>query len=217
MSEPRERILSTIRQALSRNGRLPHPGCPPVVPAPRYRTSLPDDPVERFLLMHQRVHGTFAAVDTLSAVPRAVHDHLAALSAPLKVLISPDSEISCLDWEGLETEFRAARREDQSSVTMAFAGIAETGTLVMHSSAQSPINHHFLPANNVAILKQSRLIDSLENLWPLIGEHPRTINLITGPSKTADIEQTIVYGAHGPRTLHVILVRDDAATPADAD
>ena len=91
---------------------------------------------------------------------------------------------------------------------MAFAGIAETGTLVMVSSKQSPVNHHFLPEFNIAILRQSKLVDTMESLWPLIGEHPRTINLITGPSKTADIEQTIVYGAHGPRTLHIILVRD---------
>lgn len=204
----RARILGNIRQALGRTEHASQPHEPPLVPTPRYKTPLPGDLVDRFSLMHKRVHGTFEDVDNLSGVPQAVCRQLAELSLPPRIALSPDPEFSAIQWDGLDVESRAVNREDLSSVTMAYAGIAETGTIVMLSSKHSPINHHFLPEFNIAVLKQSKLVDSMEGLWPLIEEHPRTINLITGPSKTADIEQTIVYGAHGPRALHVILVRD---------
>ncbi|MCY4226290.1 MAG: LUD domain-containing protein [Gammaproteobacteria bacterium] len=208
MTDSRTRVLGNIRGSLGRTELSPLSDAPPSVPSPRYRTPLPADLAEQFALQHQQVHGTFEEVDSLLAVPQAVHRHLIGQLVPLEAVISPDPELSSLDWAGLDVESRVASREDRSSVTMAFAGIAETGTLVMVSSKQSPVNHHFLPEFNIAILRQSKLVDTMESLWPLIGEHPRTINLITGPSKTADIEQTIVYGAHGPRTLHIILVRD---------
>ncbi len=208
MTDSRARVLGNIRRVLNRTDLSPLSGAPPNVPSPRYRTPLPADLVEQFSLLHRRVHGTYEEVASLRAVPQAVHRHLSEQSIPRKIVLSPEPELSSIDWEGLDVESRAVNREDQSSVTMAFAGIAETGTLAMVSSKRSPVNHHFLPEFNIVVLKQSRLVDTMESLWPLISEQPRTINLITGPSKTADIEQTIVYGAHGPRTLHVILVRD---------
>ncbi|MCY4050304.1 MAG: lactate utilization protein C [Gammaproteobacteria bacterium] len=207
MSDSREKVLNNIRRALNRTAQSPLSDSPPSALHPRYRTPLSKDLIQQFSLMHTRVQGTFEGVDSLQDVPLAAHRYLVGQSVSPEVVISPSPELTSINWKGLKVEFRVANRKDRSSVTMAFAGIAETGTLVMVSSKQSPINHHFLPEFNIAVLKQSKLVDCMENLWPLIGEHPRTINLITGPSKTADIEQTIVYGAHGPRALHVILVR----------
>ncbi|MYB35101.1 MAG: lactate utilization protein C [Gammaproteobacteria bacterium] len=208
MTDSRVKVLGNIRRTLNRTELSPLSDVPPNVPSPRYRTLLPADLVEQFLRQHQQVHGTVEEVDSLRSVPQAVRRHLYEQSIPIQAVISPEPDLSSMDWEGLDVESRVANREDRSSVTMAFAGIAETGTLVMVSSKQSPVNHHFLPEFNIVVLRQSKLVDTMESLWPLIGEHPRAINLITGPSKTADIEQTIVYGAHGPRMLHVILVRD---------
>jgi L-lactate dehydrogenase complex protein LldG len=76
----------------------------------------------------------------------------------------------------------------------------------MVSSPDSPVTLNFLPEVNIVVLLVKRLVSTIEQFWPMIGEHPRAINFITGPSKTADIEQTIVYGAHGPKRFHVILV-----------
>ncbi len=211
MSDSRTTVLGNIRRALNRTEQSALSDSPPIVPHPRYRTPLPESLVDQFSLMHQRVHGTFEEVESLQDVPQAARRYLISQSTPPKVVISPNPRLSSMNWNGLEVEIRVANREDRSSVTMAFAGIAETGTLVMVSSRHSPIHHHLLPEFNIAVLEQSRLVDNLEDLWPLISEHPRTINLITGPSKTADIEQTIVYGAHGPRTLHVILVRNESS------
>lgn len=209
--DARERILGAIRRILDGSDRPARPADPPKVPAPSYRTPLPASLSEQFAMMHGRVHGTLDKVDDLAGVPQAVCRYLEELSVPPRIVMSPDPEFSSISWEGLDVESRAANREDRCSVTMAFAGIAETGTVAMVSSAISPVTSHFLPEVNIAVLKQSRLVSTMENLWPLIAEQPRTVNLISGPSKTADIEQTIVYGAHGPRHFHVILVGDGDA------
>ncbi|MXZ80408.1 MAG: lactate utilization protein C [Gammaproteobacteria bacterium] len=209
--DARERILGAIRRALDGSGRPARPDAPPKVPAPSYRTPLPGSLSEQFAMMHERVHGTLDKVDDLAGVPRAVCRYLQNLSGPPRIGRSRDPVFSSINWEGVDVEGRAASREDRCSVTMAFAGIAETGTVAMVSSASSPITSHFLPEVNIAALKQSRLVPAMEDLWPLIAEQPRTVNLISGPSKTADIEQTIVYGAHGPRHFHVILVCDGDA------
>jgi len=78
------------------------------------------------------------------------------------------------------------------------------------SGANSPTSLNFLPDNYLCILRRERLVKHIEDVWQrLRDEHtglPRAINFITGPSRTADVEQTIQLGAHGPRRLHVILL-----------
>ena len=107
---------------------------------------------------------------------------------------------------------RLATRDDHVTVTRAFAGVAETGSLVLLSSPQSPTSLNFLPDVHVVVLARERIVRHLEDAWALLRSEvpamPRTVNFITGPSRTADIEQTIQLGAHGPRGLHVILVED---------
>ncbi len=97
-------------------------------------------------------------------------------------------------------------------MTAAFAGIAETGTLVLLSDAQSPTTLNFLPDVHVVVLRREQIVRRIEDVWQRLRDEvagmPRTVNFITGPSRTADIEQTIQLGAHGPRSLHVILIED---------
>jgi len=112
--------------------------------------------------------------------------------------------------EGMVVECRAARGSDHLSITGAFCAVAETGTVVLLSSPESPTSLNFLPDDHVVLLGRSQLLSHLEDVWQKIrqdvGDMPRTVNLITGPSKTADVEQTIQLGAHGPRRFAVILV-----------
>ena len=93
---------------------------------------------------------------------------------------------------------------------MPFGAVAETGTLAFVSGPASPTTLNFLPDNHIAVLREDDVVPNLEDVFArLRTEHPgmpRTLNLISGPSKTADVEQTIVIGAHGPRRLHVILI-----------
>ena len=107
---------------------------------------------------------------------------------------------------------RAGRAEsgDSVAVTPCFAAVAETGTVVLLSSPESPTSLNFLPEDHIVVADAGRLVPYMEDVWPLLRKAPdgipRTVNLISGPSKTADVEQTIQYGAHGPRRFHVILV-----------
>ena len=93
-----------------------------------------------------------------------------------------------------------------------FAAIAETGTLVLLSGAHSPTTLNFLPDVHIVIVRRQQIVTHIEDVWRRtrseLEEMPRTVNLITGPSRTADIEQTIQLGAHGPRSLHVIVVEN---------
>lgn len=165
---------------------------------------------ERFTAMLIAVHGTCERVDTLAQAPDAAAEYLLGAGQELQAVLAPHAEIAGLDWHGFDCRRGAARRADRVSVTRASAGIAETGTLALVSAAASPVTLNFLPEVNIAVLLEAELVASLEDFWAglaALDAMPRAVNLITGPSKTADIEQTIVYGAHGPRRLHVLLVR----------
>lgn len=102
------------------------------------------------------------------------------------------------------------RGNEASAITMAYAGIAETGSLVMLSGADTPVTTNFLPDNFICVLKVSDVLNDMESLWARMASEkramPRSVNLVTGPSRTADVEQIIQMGAHGPRRVHVILL-----------
>ena len=108
---------------------------------------------------------------------------------------------------GVHLERRNVTATDHCALTVARKGVAETGSLALYSSVETPILANFLPENSIVWLRASDLVAHLEQAWPS-GDMPRAVNLITGPSKTADIEQTIVYGAHGPKRLHIIISLD---------
>ena len=93
----------------------------------------------------------------------------------------------------------------------AFAGVAETGTLIMRSGPNHPTTLNFLPDTHIVVIRKSQVVGTYEDAWDRLreGDMPRTVNLITGASRTGDIEQTIFMGAHGPRRMHIVLVEDD--------
>ena len=102
-----------------------------------------------------------------------------------------------------------AEPDDLVSVTPALAGIAETGTLMAASGPDHPTTLNFLPAVHIVVLQADRVVGTYEEAWERLreaGALPRTVNLITGPSRTGDIEQTIFLHAHGPGRLHIVLV-----------
>ena len=103
------------------------------------------------------------------------------------------------------------------SLTPCLAAVAETGTLMLISGAQTPTTLNFLPDTHIVVVHAGQIVASYEDGWDLLrarGGLPRTVNFVTGPSRTGDIEQRIQLGAHGPRRLHVVLVDD--REPADA-
>jgi L-lactate dehydrogenase complex protein LldG len=163
-----------------------------------------------------------AVVTDEAAVPSAVADYLRGNNLPTQVTLAPDEWLTGLDWDSqslLETKTGAAGINDLVTVTPAFAGVAETGTLVALSGPNHPTTLNFVPDYHVVALRTSQVVGAYEEVWAQLREAnkvgggftmPRNINMITGPSRTADIALTIELGAHGPRSLHIVLIDDQA-------
>ncbi len=174
--------------------------------------------VALFLEMAEKVQTTTARVASPEEIPGALSDFLKSHNLGSTVKLAPHPELENLPWAEkaptLTLAAGIAADSDEVSLTRAFGGVAETGTLMLQSGAASPTTLNFLPENHVVVLKASEIGGSYEDVWDRLrqefgaGVLPRTVNCITGPSRTGDIEQTIQLGAHGPRRLHVILWDD---------
>jgi L-lactate dehydrogenase complex protein LldG len=182
--------------------------------------------VQRFQEMAVAASCTVAVVADEAAVPGAVAEYLRDNNLPTQVTLAPDPWLSGLDWDSqslLETKSGAAGINDLVSVTPAFAGVAETGTLVALSGPNHPTTLNFVPDFHVVALRTSQVVGAYEEAWARLRKAnkpaggrgrgftmPRNINMITGPSRTADIALTLELGAHGPRSLHIVLIDDQA-------
>jgi L-lactate dehydrogenase complex protein LldG len=153
---------------------------------------------------------TMAEVKTVGDVPAAVASYLHQLNLAPVAVCWP--EFAALDWvaQGLRVENRAARGDDLVGITGAFCAIAETGTLMMCSGPDTPPVTSLLPETHIAIVPRGRIVAGMEDAWALLrrerGVLPRAVNFISGPSRTADIEQTVTLGAHGPYRVHLLLL-----------
>jgi L-lactate dehydrogenase complex protein LldG len=93
--------------------------------------------------------------------------------------------------------------------------VAETGTLALVSGPDTPTTLNLLPDVHIVALAAGAVVGTYEDIWTRLrarfgdGMMPRTLNFITGPSRSADIEQKLQMGAHGPRRLHILLVEGD--------
>ncbi len=124
----------------------------------------------------------------------------------------PGLDAAQLAQSGMRVQpFPQGAAENQAGLTGALAGIADTGSLVIPGGPGRPLTASLVPAIHIAVLRASQILPSLEQAirLPEIATAPASV-LITGPSRTADIEMTLTIGAHGPAELHVFLV-DDAA------
>ncbi len=178
--------------------------------APGPRPDLGADLVGRFRQQAERTSQTLDRVQSLDEVPAAVARYLSGLNLPLQAIAW--RTLDGLPWQqaGVAVEFRKPVNEDMVGVTGCFCAVAETGTLMLLSGPDTFSSAALLPETHVAIVPESRVVGSIEDAFSLAkqerGELPRATNFISGPSRTGDIEQTIVLGAHGPYRVHVILV-----------
>ena len=150
-------------------------------------------------------------------VASEVASYLARNNLPAGAAIAPSALLEGYDWAGqkmLSLRRGAGRAGDQVSITGAFGGIAETGTLVTASGPDHPVTLNLLPDTHVVVLREADIVGGYEEIWARLRQRygkdcmPRTVNTITGPSRTGDIEQTIELGAHGPRRMHILVVRE---------
>lgn len=202
----RENILARVRARLRAQAPPPEPAAPPAHPRPRAAP----DPIARFVSEARRLGSTLERAARREDVPAAVARYLEAHALGRAAVCWP--ELAALDWRGagIAVEARAAREGDLVGITGAFCAIAETGTLVTLSGPDTPATVSLLPETHIAVLAASRIVRGMEEAWRLVraerGSLPRAVALISGPSRTADIEQTVTLGAHGPYRVHVIVV-----------
>src|SRR5216683_2602053 len=150
-------------------------------------------------------------------MPAEVARYLAAENLPAELVMAPDPGLDAIPWDARPLlAIRRGRAEpgDAVSLTPCLAAIAETGTLLLVSGRDTPTTLNFLPDTHIVVLRAGQVVASYEDGWDLVRAAeawPRTVNLITGPSRTGDIEQRIQLGAHGPRRLHIVLVEEKEA------
>lgn len=241
MSTAREQIMSALRQGyrgrheaaaeVGANARVARrePNLVPSRAKPEHRKAA----IAAFTAMAEEASATVARVNTMIDVPNAVADFLRMHNLPMRAALAPDPFLDAARWERRKTlEVRKGRAEpfDEVGISLAHRAVAETGTLMMLSGAGTPTTLNFLPETEIVILPAERVVGSYEEaLAPLrapgAGDNgkggathslPRVVNFITGPSRSADIEQTLQLGAHGPRRLHIVIV-DDAVRDAVHD
>jgi L-lactate dehydrogenase complex protein LldG len=176
--------------------------------------------VDLFVAMAEAVQTTVARIGSDADVPGEVARYLAAENLPAELKMAPDPALDTMPWaERPLLQIRRGKAEpgDAVSLTPCVAAVAETGTLMLTSGEATPTTLNFLPDTHIVVVRAGRVVASYEDGWDLLRTQaadklwglPRTVNFITGPSRTGDIEQRIELGAHGPRRLHVILVADE--------
>ena len=182
------------------------------------RPAMPADLVARFLQRATDMASTVERIASAAEIPAAVARYLDALELPPELAAQKSHagvcwpEFADLDWSGagLSIEARPTAGHDRLGITGAFCAIAETGTLVFTTGADTPTASALLPDTHVAVVRADRVVAGMEEAFALVraatGGMPRAMNMISGPSRTGDIEQTIVLGAHGPYRVHLLLL-----------
>jgi L-lactate dehydrogenase complex protein LldG len=176
----------------------------------------PAQRVELFRAMLAEAHGTLEVLASQQDVPAAVTAYLRSKNLPMSVRRGADPRLEAVPWDRERTLEVSVGRSDGgqlAAVSHAFGGVAETGTLVLVSGPDNPTTLNFLPEHHIVLVNAKDIAGDYESVWDVLrkkfgGSLPRAVNWITGPSRSADIEQVHLHGAHGPKGLHVLVIGD---------
>ena len=175
-----------------------------------------------FQTMAEAVQATVAVVERPDDVPAEAARFLRDANLPATLRRGDDRRLAAMPWETTALDIATGRSDggDLNAISHAFGGVAESGTLAMISGADNPTTLNFLPDNHIVVVDARDIAGDYESVFARVRERfgkgvmPRTLNFITGPSRSADIAQTMLLGAHGPRTLHIVVVRGGNETAA---
>jgi len=212
MSTPRDRILGRIKSVMpDNNNRQQVVDQRAIQPPELIRPQINVSHLSQFREKLELGGGELILAESNQQATSIIETFIDDNDFPAKLKIAP--ALQQLSWAShIEISYGRSDGDDLVSVTPAFCAIAETGSVVLLSSPQSPTSLNYLPDVHFVIVHASQLVAHIEDAWTKLRQQPaipRTINMITGPSKTADVEQTLQIGAHGPRQLKVILIEQD--------
>ena len=217
MNEAREAILTAIRHALERKpstadrqGSQRPSDSNLGTSGGAIRPAVEGDGVALFARRITAAGATLTRLESLDGVPQAVRAFMDQHRLRHALVCSDECTFGSLSWPAdFTVSARTGRDGDWTALTAVVAALAETGSLVVASGHHTPNTLHFLPENHIAVVRVSQILRHIEDVWRILRERsqgmPRALTFITGPSRTADVEQTIQIGAHGPRRLHVLL------------
>lgn len=219
----RDNILARIRSKVGAGSEAPRAATVDARLKAHARNLIPtrgqgddDHRIGVFTAMMEAVGGTVEVLDDINDVPERAAAYLRQLNLPAHLRRGADPLLATLPWHragALEIAEGRAIDSDKASLTRAFAGVAESGTIIQYSGPESPTTLNFLPEAHIVVLEVANLHAGYEEAWSRLREKfgeavmPRTVNMISGPSRTGDIEQTIVRPAHGPKNMHVLIIR----------
>jgi L-lactate dehydrogenase complex protein LldG len=220
----RQTIIGRMRQGLNRaedddaketvRSRLATPK-PTLIPA---RADLePEDRIQLFIGNATAVDANVERVERYDDLPGVIASYLRQRNLPMRAVKAKDHRLDSADWSSSLLDVSDGRPsiDDPIGLTTAFAGIAETGTLLLASDADHPTTLAFLPETAIIVLPVDRITRAYEDALHAFradrSSLPRSMNFVTGPSRSGDIEQTLQLGAHGPKRLLIVLV--DEASP----
>lgn len=198
----RAEILTRIRDR-----RVPAHAEAPSAAAPRARMG--DDPVAAFAARAEAAAAEVRMLASADDIPAAIAEVLRARNLAARVCVPPDPELAALARSDVLECMNDPPGPDDAALAVASCAIAETGTLAYPCAPARPASWHFRAGLEIAILSRSNILPDLESVLERIagaGALPSTLNLVTGPSRTGDIEQTLELGAHGPKGLVILVV-----------
>ena len=197
----RDRILQRVARGAREGDAAPRPAHP--------RPSIAGALQALFLAQVEAASASWEIVADSTRLPARVAAYRTSFDLTGPTAVAP--ALSTLEWPpALDASFGTTDGNAVLAVSQALLGVAETGSLVMVSGPDTPARLNFLPDHEIVMLGRSRIVGHIEEVWPHLEQMPRVVNLVTGPSRTADVEQTLQLGAHGPRRLHVLLIDSDA-------
>lgn len=223
MSETRQSVLSDIRNALVKKAsddarakavaeRLS--GRPTGI-IPKRGQLKQDARVELFAEMAKKVHSSVTRVSGYDEIPSCIGNYLREHNLPAELIMGTDRRLNKADWsleKNITIKKGPSDGQDLVGVSHAKSGIAETGTLLLASGSENPTTINFLADHHIVIISAKDIKGDMESAWGSLNKKdgqvvmPRAVNFVTGPSRSGDIEQKLLLGAHGPRALQIIIV-----------
>lgn len=176
---------------------------------------------QAFLINVLKNQGSVECVGTRGEAVKAIGQYLYAHFRSHRLVAGNDPRLAAMPWRdaGVLPRFGSLETGEPAALSFAQLGVVETGAVVTWTGRANPAANNLLPEHHIVLVDAADLVPTLEKAWERINQEmekigrPRGINFIAGPSSTADIEGQLVYGAHGPRCWHVILL---GKAPSDA-